>query len=287
MLVSLLAMSRSALFYNYVMDCYSSLEKSLEQYLESGDNEKLYRCRVAMKKIRNVIKCLSIYHGDAVMNQAGKPLKKVFRLSGAVRELQLAREWLRKHHFKRLIRRLKVDDRIKQANHRFLRHKPDDKIEKGKETTLGFSEMMTRQQVFHYYLTLIQGAVPYVMHPSPDPYWHEARKKLKEVLYARHWQEGGGLRVISKSQAAFLDKWQRAIGEWHDKEDMAAWLTQEEGNQDGHAKASAMEEISRAKIVLQVQKDKWYRKTMGLQTRSSLLMRSAVRRLETALKGIP
>jgi hypothetical protein len=44
------------------------------------------------------------------------------------------------------------------------------------------------------------------------------------VRYARKWQDGEGLKLISKRQSDFLDLLQRYFGNWHDNEVMKQWM---------------------------------------------------------------
>lgn len=212
-------------FYQYTEDCFKQLLNSLEAYGRGIEKQHLNHYRVCIKKIRVSIACMAGKNDDH-FSGSREHLRKAFRKGGRLREYKLYEDWFRRNHFPALRTLTGIKEEITELNKAFLSDtgKMIKEMKDVRKQVLPPARHLGTDQVYAYYVTLIKNELPLPLGFPAPPEWHLLRKKIKRVLYARHWQEGKGLSLISGNQARFLDRLQRLIGNWHDAEEMIGWL---------------------------------------------------------------
>lgn len=278
-------MTRSELFYNYVETCFDKLLKSLEEYSTTGERKLLFRFRVSIKKIRASLLCIEKYYGKKDFKQARKEFKKMFREGGYLRELQIYQDWFKRHHLLRLSKSIDLEKRIHQIDNNFMssKDKTASVIRKNKKMILNYSKKISQEEVLQFYVQLLQDRIGLLNTvSSPKKEWHGMRKEFKRILYARHWQENRGLRLVSKRQAVFLDQYQHLIGYWHDNEDMIRWV-QEQQAEYGKGEADDMQSLYKKAYTLLKAKSAYFeKKVKEKQTLCIPVMATLFKRLLSA-----
>jgi CHAD domain-containing protein len=230
-------MVKSTLFYQYLGNCFEQMQKSVKEYPGSKDLQALFRFRVCIKKIRACLQCIEYFEGKESFSHTRKGFKKFFRKGGELRELQLYNEWFRRHHLLRFAKLIGLHSDIARLDHRFIKAIDEtlSRIKHEENHITPFARKLSQEKVKDYYLELLKETYPVMCEKDPNQ-WHQVRKKLKRVLYARHWQEGEALRILSKRQAEYLDELQHLIGYWHDNRVMISWLSDQRANKESENK---------------------------------------------------
>ena len=250
-------MPGSKLFYDYIQACFQRLLQSMEKYHASKSVKALFRFRVSIKKIRTTLKCLEFYNGVKPYKSMRNDLKKLFRSGGTLREMYLYKAWMERNGLRTLINDYDLDKKIEEWEKKYLHKKDESKrlLEKMKQEVLSDALKITQDQVFGFYVDLVRNRLIYMTGVVKEVKWHKTRKEFKRILYARHWQDEEGLKLISQRQATFLDQFQHLIGYWHDNEDMINWLTEEQGE----TKASSNTLAFKKALTLLKERERRYR----------------------------
>ena len=229
---------KSELFYKYITVCFDRLEKSHGEYLQVPDNKCLFRFRVEIKKIRACLKCIESYQGKKEFKKPRAQFRKIFSKAGCLRELKIYLSWFRRHHLMRVAKLIHLEGEINKKHCQFTGASAmiKDTVKDNRKLILNKAKHISQEQVFKFYLQMLRERLELLQKELVKGKWHKIRKQFKLVLYARHWQDEKGLKVLSKTQALFLDQLQHIIGDWHDNEIMMNWLKNEQekaGNKTG------------------------------------------------------
>lgn len=251
--------------------------KSLQNYSGTGDIERLFRARVSIKKLRTCIMCLEYYFGKKEFVSTRHHLKRIFRSGGLLRELIRYRRWFVSKRLVRFSSQLELDKQIAEQEQKFLkvREKALDRVLKSKVAFEKHISKLTQEQVFAFYMLLIEERMPLLVKQTGSDRWHKLRKEFKRILYARHWQDEKGLKLLSNKQAIFLDRLQHMIGFWHDNDDMIHWLKEE-------VKTNRVTNGTRAFSLLRERGNHWHQKVKERIQYLPVTMRPLKNRLEKA-----
>lgn len=238
-------MPKSDYFYNYLIVCFDRLMQSREEYVKTYNHEHLFRFRVEIKKIRACLKCIEHYYGKKEFQKARKQFKKIFSQAGKLRELQLYQSWLRKHHLLQLTKIIKLPEEIKERQEDFAKdsHKIISIIKENRKLILRYAAKLSQEEVYRFYVRILKERLELLQEELEEGKWHTTRKQIKQLRYARNWQDEKAKRILSNTQTRFLDQLQHLIGFWHDNEVMKKWL-QEKQKESGVKSSSAFKKTS-------------------------------------------
>src|SRR5687767_1318896 len=227
-------MPKSEYFYNYLIVCFDRLMQSREEYIKTYNHEHLFRFRVEIKKIRACLKCIEHYYGKKEFHKARKQFKKIFSQAGILRELQLYQSWLRKHHLLQLTKIIKIPEEIKERQEDFSGD--SDKIisiiKENRKLILRYAAKLSQEEVYRFYIKILKERLELLQEELEEGKWHKTRKQIKQLRYARNWQDEKAKRILSNTQTRFLDQLQHLIGFWHDNEVMKKWLQEKQKESD-------------------------------------------------------
>ena len=222
-------MQQSKLFLSYIDTCFKKFHAGLEDYYSSGQVKSLFKMRVTIKKLRACLKCIEYYHGEKKFKKARKQFKVIFMTGGNLRELKKYREWFKRHSLLRVAIMIDLDKSISESEAEFekLKSKIKHSMEEIKRLVTEYARKLSQEEVYKFYLALIEERLPLLSRQTKKNQLHSFRKELKRILYARHWQDEKGILIVSKRQAVFLDQFQHLIGSWHDNEEMGSWIREQ------------------------------------------------------------
>lgn len=278
-------MPRSELFYQYLKKSLDRLEKSHQEYFETGDEPLLFKIRVSIKKIRASIKCLEHYNGLDRYKETRKQLKKIFELGGHLRTLKNYDEWLRRHNLVRLSRQIELPDRIEKREKAFshAREKNDKIIRDIRKHLLKDAQAISQKQVDHFYLLLLKARIHILMENSPSQKWHAERKEMKRIIYARHWQGPSTVRLLSEAQSAFLNRIQHQIGDWHDHEEMLDWIKKQKKEYSNSRDNILNKYFAKAIHIMESMQVRRLKRVMDSRNKSAEVFQTFLKRF----KGLP
>lgn len=240
-------MRKSEYFYNYLIVCFDRLMQSREEYIKTYNHEHLFRFRVEIKKIRACLRCIEHNYGKKEFHKARKQFKKIFTQAGKLRELQLYQSWFRKHHLLQLTKIIKLPEEIKERQEDFAGD--SDKIisiiKENRKLILRYAARLSQEEVYRFYIKIMKERLELLQEELEEGKWHKTRKQIKQLRYARNWQDEKAKRILSNTQTRFLDQLQHLIGFWHDNEVMKKWL-QEKQKESGKEISSFAKKTSLA-----------------------------------------
>lgn len=230
-----MAVSRS---YDYFKIQAKGARKDMGKYFRDPQIEILHLFRVEIKKIRAVFIQLEDISGLKSVKKLHQEVKKIFRKAGEIRELQIEISWLEKHRKFDLLRLMQYDQRLRKADKAFHRNIPKmlAALKKISRKMEGRLIKITQQQTDEYISKKWQSVLRPLLSNIDESHWHETRKGIKQLVYARHWISPD--RILHKKVLSIflsMDKLQNYIGNWHDLDLLAQKLKDIEGETAGHA----------------------------------------------------
>jgi CHAD domain-containing protein len=196
-----------------------ALIAGMQSYRKAGRLKTMHDMRVDMKSIRSVFFMLEKAgpHGRAQKHH--RRVKKIFAVAGQIREWQLEARWLRQHKKLALLRLLRYDALIREANMDFqektrahIRSLRD--IRKAGDSML---KKMREPQIHRYLGALLNSVVQSCDAALPMLEWHDLRKWIKRLLHARLWLLANRPETPAVNQFCDdIEKLQASIGNWHD-----------------------------------------------------------------------
>ncbi|HTR29091.1 MAG TPA: CHAD domain-containing protein [Puia sp.] len=221
---------------------------------ETQDENALHRLRLGIKKIRALVRLTEGVRGKRLSGDL-RPLKKMFRQAGMIRDTRSQLRLLEQHQL------LSPDHRelrvlqLKEAADKFCRCVTDYRKEgrKAARLLLADVEAIHGRAIRRWFAgEIIQAGV--LLTKSGDEL-HLARKKIKTLLYVQKMLPEKQVHQL-RLDTDYLDQIQDAIGSWHDCVVAAA------GRPDqGDAGESQMIQECRAKEqIIRVLADDFHRK---------------------------
>lgn len=229
----------------------------LENYFHDPDMETLHEFRVEVKKIRSVLFQMEQITGRKKVKKAHSQIRHTFHKAGQIRELQLESAWLHLHRKFNLLRVMEYDKKIKKADRSFHLEVPEMLLsfKKNREGLEKIFPELTQKKSDHYITKKWQETLLAVLAVKTDSGWHETRKKIKQLLYARNWiAEAIVLPVPVNRIFLTLDNLQSLIGQWHDLLLLEKKILSLKKKIKGHAMLIREQQLAIRK--LQLEKDK-------------------------------
>jgi len=186
----------------------------LHAFSESGDSEALHRLRLDLKKVKAFVQMVK----ECTAKRASKDmdlLKKLFRQAGKIRDAGNMLQLLERFHSVPPEYKSEQDQLRITAAREFHQHAQDyykQGRKAGRRLLADVQAIRTRCIKDWYAARLIKIAV--LLTASGD-LLHEARKKIKELLYVQRILPAPLVAGIGLNND-YLDRLQEAIGEWHD-----------------------------------------------------------------------
>jgi CHAD domain-containing protein len=190
-------------------------KRSLRGFIKKGDQEKLHKFRVGIKKLRAVASLIEETTALIHVRNELKPVKETYQLSGKVRDSYL--------HVK-LAKTLTVTDKDYFSNEILVMKKAARKLRKDQRHHL---KMLRRakgrlvksiprvkdKKVSQFYERELQGIGSCLSSSVEVEQMHGCRKRLKVLLYNLPLVVGTLDLTVNED---YIQRVQTAIGDWHD-----------------------------------------------------------------------
>ena len=202
---------------NYVNELWESINSNFEAFVDTGSQENLHQFRVYVKKLRAFIVLLDDALKQDKLARAFKPIKKIFKHAGKIREayinLQMSSHYdLKNEEFVQL----QVNEIEREVINFRLNAKKYQKILKQVYESIGEELQETRNDrindFYHHQLTHIASTLEKIEFTEV---LHDCRKQIKTLVYNRKIV-GKALDGKLNFNAEYLDQLQEHIGNWHD-----------------------------------------------------------------------
>ena len=190
----------------------------LQVYSDSGDADALHQLRLDVKKVKAFVQMVKACSDKKMSGGVSKDfdlLKKMFRQAGKVRDASNTIKILEQQHWVPAAFTTEQDELRVSAGDEFRRQVGEYR-KKGKKAgrrlLKDVNAIHTRCVRDWYAGQLIRIGV--LLTASGDRL-HEARKKIKELLYVEKLLPAGLVEEL-RLDHDYLDKLQELIGQWHD-----------------------------------------------------------------------
>jgi CHAD domain-containing protein len=238
--------------YEYFKVQSKSAIKDLEKYFHDPQVEILHQFRVELKKIRAVFFHLEEMPDQKAVKKIHQEVKKIFRKAGQIRELQLEIAWLEKHRKFNLLRLMQYESKLRKSDKYFHKRIPFmlDSFKKACRKTEHKLSKLTQQQTNQYISKKWQDVLLPLLTNIEEKNWHETRKGVKQLVYARHWISADTIlhkKVISIFLS--LDKLQNSIGKWHDLDLLAHKIQLIDKKMEGHTILQREQQLALKKLL--------------------------------------
>jgi len=197
-----------------VKQTHHTARRSLRAFIKKGRQSKLHRFRTSVKKLRAIARLVEQTAHTPHLVRTLRPLRKTFKLSGAIRDSYLHLELGKR--FEATPGYLAGERKtMRQANtvlHRNTK-KHLDKLNQSKKKLRKALVAVADLDLTLFYESELRAIERQLAHPTDDDELHACRKRLKVLLYdlplVRHVLD---LPV----NEGYLEEVQIAIGDWHD-----------------------------------------------------------------------
>ncbi|MGN6639572.1 MAG: CHAD domain-containing protein [Mucilaginibacter sp.] len=200
----------------YFNELWDQMTDDLEDFLKTGDQEKLHHFRVQVKKLRALLTLLDMTLKSKLTKEF-KPVKKIFKQGGKIREAYINLQ-LSSHY------ELKNDDFIlnqvndmekEMTDFRHYAKKYLKTIKAVHDELENELKAIDDEKVNEFYKGQLEQIAAALNENQFNDDLHDCRKKIKVLLY--------NLKIADKAlndnlhlDKEYLDKLQGSIGDWHD-----------------------------------------------------------------------
>ncbi len=217
------------LLEDYSKKQYKQVLYQLNNYVLTGDAEAMHQMRVALKKIRSVMKFFEVSTHHRKLKKLKKKLRILFSSGGAIRDLQVIACWLKENHFPELLKHSKSLLQLPALHQLFVeQYGSYQSIINAVNAALTVQAKSDKPVSIEKYAFLLRENIETAVPGIEPEQWHDLRKKIKQLLYCYHWlTPGKQLKLMHVAIYKYYDALQEAIGNWHDAIHIKNWLETE------------------------------------------------------------
>jgi len=189
----------------------------LKAFLETGDQEHLHKFRVQIKKLRAMLALFGTTSNDPGLLKTFKPVKRIFRRAGNIREAHINLELSERYHLKNERFENSQQQIIEEGTTEF-RVKGDEFFKDIKDAHKKVKKQLQKvsdAQIAEYYKNQLETISAGLAATGFNEDLHTTRKLIKILVY-NHKLAGEALEGKITFNLDYLDELQEAIGKWHD-----------------------------------------------------------------------
>lgn len=186
-------------------------------FLTTGDQEALHKFRVQIKKIKALVTLIDGSNSESKLMDIFKPLKKIFRTAGVIRDAHINLQLGARYNFKNEVFEAHQQLIIEQGVNDFLgKGKKFGKILKSvyKDLKKQISNVGDKLIAAYYKKQLEQIDVNFTVSGFNED-MHTNRKLIKILIY-NYKLASKPLSNELQIDIGYLDELQEALGQWHD-----------------------------------------------------------------------
>lgn len=206
---------------SYIKDRFKNVRKHLRSYLTFQDPESIHQYRVECKKIKAIYQLLKYSLPDFEVKNYYQKHRKLYRISGAVRDAQVIRELLLEH--KLFIELPEEETILFEKNINRLIKKISSQIDneaKLENQLKKYCHNITTIQLTQYITSLQLSISDLIKNPTSSESLHEIRKLIKTIKYLSDIYP----EILHKKTQSTFNQLQEQIGSWHDKQVLIDYL---------------------------------------------------------------
>lgn len=200
--------------HKYLAKRWHAVRSYLSDFADTSNPEVLHQLRVEVKKL----KAFAVFTAKSGRHRkrALRPLRKMFRKAGVIREAGLTMALLKKHRISDPTLKAASQAVIERQTAAFCAHVAyyGRQAEKAVALLRKKRHAVTDGRVKRWFSAQLKRTAGLLAAPPPAQ-WHNARKKIKNMLYV-YGMLPGDLAASLQLNEKYLQHLQEQIGNWHD-----------------------------------------------------------------------
>lgn len=200
----------------YFNKLWKEMQQHFKHFVHSQDQEDLHQFRVQVKKIRSFLTLLEEDKKNSGLLHIFKPIKKIFKSAGIVRDAYLYQEQAKGHNIQQAQFYAAQQAAQNEETHKLLnkskKHFRTIKKVKGK---LQHLRPISGEAIKHFYTKELNRTQQLLAQNDFSEKLHDGRKMLKHLMY----NEQAVKKSVAKELAInfdYIDELQHLLGQWHD-----------------------------------------------------------------------
>lgn len=200
---------------DYHSNAWNHFHKHFKIFIKKQDDGSLHQLRVSIKRLVALVHFLEYCHPGPDVKQM-KPLIKIFKLSGKLRDNRNAHLFCDKFAIQRSV----LDKEDAKQKHIFkklkAKHKRSGDLDLLKAEMKRQVVTVNAAQLKKYLAEIMQQVSVAFGKKMSAQKLHNTRKKMKELTYLCRLGHRGEKEIINKSRFEMLVVLEDVIGDWHD-----------------------------------------------------------------------
>ena len=188
----------------------------LKKFISTADQEQLHKFRVQIKKLQAMLILFGAALGDEGLLKYFKPVKKIFKQGGIIRDAYIHLQFAREYNFENENFELSQNQVIDAGIKSFKKRKKDfiKTISSTHGAVLKNLKKVPNKAIKLFYLKQLQEIAARLEKPEFTEEMHDTRKRLKVLMYNKKLTDNALDGVVLN--VSYIDELQDCIGKWHD-----------------------------------------------------------------------
>lgn len=197
---------------------WKNMKRHFEKFVDTQDAEALHQFRVQVKKIRSALTLLESGRKNNDLLKTFKPVKKIFKSAGIIRDAYLHQQQGKEHHITQP-EFVQIQAQLEQKETEKLLHKSSKHlytIQKIKKKLKDKIHTISPNDIKAFYLDYLQQTQQLLQQNTFTETLHDGRKMLKHLMYNQHTVEDSNTEKDLHLNFDYIDQLQDLLGQWHD-----------------------------------------------------------------------
>lgn len=209
----------------FLEERWGMLLQHFNQFCEHQNPVDIHQFRVYTKKIHSFVKFHSQVFPKSKLQDIFKPVRKIFKHGGIIREAQIHLLNFEKIGLSHEKLKSQLKDLILKETEKFVQREKKYRklLQKAEEDFYKELFSISKSQSKSFYNEFILGSQLIFIKKRYIPHLHDSRKYLKSIL---HLSELTGKGIVQKKElnAEYIGELTEKIGNWHDLHQTQLWL---------------------------------------------------------------
>jgi CHAD domain-containing protein len=224
---------KKAVQRDYIKERIKSVSDLLSLFVKDQNLEALHQMRVEVKKANSLLKLQEFNIPKTKTLYFFRPIKKIFKKAGLIREAQLNLENLESFQIQDEKMKLRLQNIVQKETEHFLSKTGDfeDQVNKSLKKTLKRIEAVQEEKALDFYRFHLNLAAKNLKRKLFINHLHESRKSLKVLIHLHEIPAFGQIGDLQLNWS-YLDLLQDNIGKWHDLHRTGFWMKRNKANKN-------------------------------------------------------
>ncbi len=212
--------------YKHLKKLWKKMQLHFKAFSQTQDPGALHHFRVQVKKIRSFLTLLESNKKNNGLLKQFKPVQKVFKSAGVIRDAYLHKEQAKAHHIK-LSRFYEEQDAVQKEETQKLLQESKKHLRTMKAVKKRLRKHLhpvADKDIKTFFSSQLDLTHQLLGKHNFSEQLHEGRKMLKHLMYNEHVVQDGRANDLH-IDFDYVDKLQDVLGQWHDNKLALAFFT--------------------------------------------------------------